>query len=946
MRTLKRSSILLATLVVAAAAPASIAHADDKVTYQDHVLPLFRNSCLNCHNPDKKKAGLDLSTFAGAMAGGGTGKAIEPGDPDGSLLFRLVKHDEEPSMPPKSDKLPEKDLDLIKRWIAGGVLESSGSTAVASSKPKVDLTVQVAGKPAGKPVMPGDLLLEPTVRTTRAGAVLAMASSPWAPLVAVGGQKQVLLYNSKSLELLGVLPFPEGFPNVLRFSHSGKLLLVAGGVGAKSGKAVLFDIASGNRVTEVGDELDSVLAADISPDQTTVALGGPSRVVKLFSTANGAMTAKIKKHTDWVTAVAFSPDGKLLATGDRNGGLFVWEAESANEAHNLPGHKAAVTSLRFRGDGNLLASGGEDGRVVLWNMADGKLAKDVKANQPGVLSLDFAPDGRLVTAGRDNVLRTWKPDGAALKSFPKFDDVALHAVFDQSDGGKRIIGADWTGAVRVFDAEQANKPLGTLDPNPPAIAERVAKVNAEVSERQASCDKAAMEFFRVEEELARATVAHQAAEHAIANSSKLEADAEASVAAVENAIADADAGFGSAKSSAADKRDAAEKALQAAIAAKSAQDAANAEYEALSTDAEAMREDDGQRALGEKSKQLAELGDATAKALEAAAIATKDRTAAQQSLDAAREAVASAKRATADAAESLAQARRIKQEAPKSLAESAKRMKQLSADIDKLKPRVAHVAAEFAEAKQALARLKAGAFFTQVYAARQELATRKAEFDAADGASKAAKAAAEKAVADVPAFEKRTTEFPQRIAAAERAIPVAERMAAVAANVAKGLVEIQAEREAFLKQTAAQADKLAGMSGVNAENKLLADAAAAARNTADLLAQELEKFKAGIKTQDRAAKDAADAVAAAKANLEQERADEKNAPQILASLRAAVAPAQAEAAEKAQLADAASKQLADAKSKSDELELRYAELKKQLGLPAPGSQTSTASARD
>src|SRR5262245_2761515 len=101
------------------------AFAEDKVTYQDHVLPLFHNSCLNCHNPDKKKAGLDLSTYAGVMTGGGTGKAVEPGDPDGSLLFRLVKHEEEPNMPPKSDKLPDKDLDLIKRWIAGGVLETS-----------------------------------------------------------------------------------------------------------------------------------------------------------------------------------------------------------------------------------------------------------------------------------------------------------------------------------------------------------------------------------------------------------------------------------------------------------------------------------------------------------------------------------------------------------------------------------------------------------------------------------------------------------------------------------------------------------------------------------------------------------------------------------------------------------------------------------------------------
>jgi WD40 repeat protein len=941
----KRSHLLIAAAAaVIGIAPTS--RADDKVTYQDHILPLFRNSCLNCHNPDKKKAGLDLSTYAGAMAGGGTGKAIEPGDPDGSLLFRLVKHDEEPNMPPKSDKLPDKDLDLIKRWIAGGVLESSGSTAVASSKPKLDLTVQVSGKgkPAGEPVMPGDLLLEPTIHTARTGAVLAMASSPWAPLVAVGGQKQVLLYNSKSLELLGVLPFPEGFPNVLRFSRSGKLLLVAGGVGAKSGKAVLFDVSTGNRVTEVGDELDSVLAADISPDQTTVALGGPSKVVKLFSTANGAMTAKIKKHTDWVTAVAFSPDGKLLATGDRNGGLFVWEAETANEVHNLPGHKAAVTSLRFRGDGNLLASSGEDGRLVLWNMADGKPVKEIKANQPGVLSLDFAPDGRLVTAGRDNLLRTWKPDGAALKSFPKFNDVALHAVFDQSDGGTRVIGADWTGAVRVFDAEKPDKAIGTLDPNPPVIAERVAKLAGEVSERQAACDKVAMPFFQAEEALARATIARKAAEGTIANAPKIQAEAEARLAAATKSLETAEASFASAKSVASEKRAAADKALQAAIQAKSAQDAANAEYETLSTDPAAMREET-QRALGEKSKQLSTLGDATAKALESAAAATTDRSAAQRSLDDARKAIDSAKHALDGAKESIGQTRRAKLQATQALAESSQQIKHLSGDLEKLKPGVAQANAALSESKQALARLKAGEFFTQVYAARQELATRKAEFEAADAQAKAAKAAADKAVADVPAFERRTTEFPQRISAAERAIPVAERLAAVAANVAKGLVEIKAERETFLAETASRADKLAEMSAAAPENKLLADAAAAARNTADLLAKELETFKAGIKTQDRAVKDAADAVVAARANLAKERSDQKNAPQILASLRAAVAPAQAAAAEKAALADAASKHLANAKSKSEQLELRYAELKKQLGLPPVGSPTSTASAR-
>src|SRR5437763_5451637 len=155
-------------LLLAFALPA---RADDKITYQDHVLPILRNNCLNCHNPDKKKAGLDLSSYSGVLTGSENGKVIEPGDEQGSLLFRLVSRTEEPFMPPKGDKIPDKDLETIKKWIAGGVLENAGSSAVASNKPKVDLKVatSTSGKPDGPPPMPGTLVLEPVVHSTRPG---------------------------------------------------------------------------------------------------------------------------------------------------------------------------------------------------------------------------------------------------------------------------------------------------------------------------------------------------------------------------------------------------------------------------------------------------------------------------------------------------------------------------------------------------------------------------------------------------------------------------------------------------------------------------------------------------------------------------------------------------------------------------------------------------------
>ena len=175
---------------LALAFTASVAHAQAKITFDDNALPIFRSNCLNCHNPDKKRSGLDLSTFSALMAGGSSGKAITPGDVDGSLLYKLVTHQAEPNMPPKG-KLPDKDLETIKNWIAGGALENSGSKAIPLKKTN-DLAAVVAtkGRPAGPPPMPEILPLNPAVQLARAGSIPALAASPWAPLVAVGGQQR------------------------------------------------------------------------------------------------------------------------------------------------------------------------------------------------------------------------------------------------------------------------------------------------------------------------------------------------------------------------------------------------------------------------------------------------------------------------------------------------------------------------------------------------------------------------------------------------------------------------------------------------------------------------------------------------------------------------------------------------------------------------------------
>jgi len=170
--------------------------ADDKkakITYDEHVQAIFREHCLACHNQDKMRGGLVLHTFPGAMAGGSSGEVIKAGDPDGSRLLALISHKEEPHMPPKSPMIPAEKIATIQQWIAGGALENSGSKAkVAKPKAELALSGAVRGKPSGPPPMPSAKLnVEPLVKAARANAVTALASSPWAPVFAVGGQKQV-----------------------------------------------------------------------------------------------------------------------------------------------------------------------------------------------------------------------------------------------------------------------------------------------------------------------------------------------------------------------------------------------------------------------------------------------------------------------------------------------------------------------------------------------------------------------------------------------------------------------------------------------------------------------------------------------------------------------------------------------------------------------------------
>jgi WD40 repeat protein len=503
--------------------------APKKITYQDNIQPILREKCFACHDSDKLKGGLDVTSFTKLMEGGGSGAVVKPGDANGSRMLMVVSHKVQPFMPPKSDRLPQQTLDTIRLWIEQGALENAGSKAIAL-KPKTDvgLTSVVRGRPAGPPPMPlpGKLAHDPVLVTPRANAVTAMAANPWSPLVAVAGHRQVLLYNSDSLQLEGVLPFPYGLPAVLKFSRNGSLLLAAGGRGGQSGKAVVWSVLTGEKVVEVGDETDSVLAADISADQTQIALGGPNKLVRIYSTRDGEKIREIKKHTDWIYALEYSPDGVLLASADRNGGVFVWEAFTGREYFSLRGHTAAVTDVSWRDDSNVLATCSEDSTVRLWEMENGGQIRSWGAAGGGVESVRFSHDGRIATVGRDRLARIWDQAGAQKAITEPFPDLALRVAVTH-DSAKMVAG-DWTGLVRFFITADG-KTAGAVTNNPPPVAEQFELAMKDLAARQATYDQAKSAADASSAALNQANANLAAAQKALADSTAAVAAATAAM---------------------------------------------------------------------------------------------------------------------------------------------------------------------------------------------------------------------------------------------------------------------------------------------------------------------------------------------------------------------------------------------------------------------------------
>ena len=91
------------------------------VSFNDDILPIFENRCMNCHGQERLEEGLSLRTYSDMMAGSKNGAVVVPGNAANSLLAQLLENQK---MPKRGPKLTPPQVQLIIDWINQGALDN------------------------------------------------------------------------------------------------------------------------------------------------------------------------------------------------------------------------------------------------------------------------------------------------------------------------------------------------------------------------------------------------------------------------------------------------------------------------------------------------------------------------------------------------------------------------------------------------------------------------------------------------------------------------------------------------------------------------------------------------------------------------------------------------------------------------------------------------------
>ena len=417
--------VLAASMMFAACVFSSARAADEKkepaasaptaVSYERHVLPIFRKHCHGCHQPAAPKGDYVMTSFAQMVKGGESEEAaVVPGKPAASYLIDQINLAGGKAEMPKDDPpLSETQIDIIRRWIAGGAKNDAPASVEnrydAKNPPQYNL---------------------PAVITS-------LDFSPDGKLLAVSGYHEVLLHKADGSGLAArLVGLSERIESAV-FSPDGKRLAVTGGQPGRMGEVQVWDVAARELKLSKPVTFDTLYGASWSGDGKLIGFGCADNTLRAIESATGKQVLYSGTHTDWVLDTVFSAKSSHLVSVGRDRTMKLVEVATQRFVDNIssitPGAlKGGLTAVDRHPTKDELLIGGSDGVPKIYKMFRTKARK----------------------IGDDYNL---------IRKFPAMPGRIFAAVYSR-DGNRIVVGSSHKskGTVQVFDANNA-KPVSTLD---------------------------------------------------------------------------------------------------------------------------------------------------------------------------------------------------------------------------------------------------------------------------------------------------------------------------------------------------------------------------------------------------------------------------------------------------------------------------------------------------
>lgn len=528
------------------------------VDFDLDVYPILESNCVSCHNVITQEGGLVVENVASLLAGGDSGPAVVPKDPDESLLYRLAARMEESYMPPlpndvRARSLTPDEVGLLRTWILEGAKQGSGPTEA-----------DIQWRP-----LPSHLQ-----------AIHSVAISPDERFIASGRANHVDLIDGFTGEKLFELVDPhlsgvmfEGKPmygdgaahrdfvHCLAFSPDGNQLASGGyrvvKIWQRPMNATTFQKEFGQSITALASQRHATKT-------NRVVVGLEDGSIQILRTEDQVIENQFAAHPEKVTDLCLGTDNQILVSASADRQVRVWELNSATLVDEFT--TSSISSIVVSEPTRTIITGHLGGTIRIWKVPDepveieqkegdklepaeegaikdgdavsGKARESRKpllelngdATRVSTLALWGNEEQELVSGGAEGKLRFWNlKTGKELKSFEHGSPIVGVATHPQSD---QIASVDQGGHIVIWDSKgkRVGEISGTIEQS-----FRIEHLETELEVAQQRLKNAQTGFEEADKELTSVTAAVTKAIEERAASAKSVVEAEAKA---EKALAD------------------------------------------------------------------------------------------------------------------------------------------------------------------------------------------------------------------------------------------------------------------------------------------------------------------------------------------------------------------------------------------------------------------------